>query len=204
MTTSSAARPMKPPLKPRRDFRLAACLLAASGLAALGHQVLWTRRLMDLLGASAESSTRVFVCFFLGLALGAAIMASALPGIRRPWRCLGWIELGIGLTSVPILLLPDWSAWVWQGLGPESLLSGLGSAVKTGLSLALVLPPTVLMGMTLPVAVAAACPTGASQARDAVWLYAVNTLGGGPVWRSWRVLRSGSLAFPVRCWCWLE
>lgn len=133
---------------------------------------------MDLLGASAESNTRVFVCFFLGLALGSAMIAGFMPRIHRPWRCLGWIELGVGLTSLPILLLPEWSAWVWQELGPQSLLSGVGYAVKTGLSLVLLLPPTVLMGMTLPMVVAAACSTGVSQATDAVWLYAVNTMGG--------------------------
>ena len=51
-------------------YRLALILLTFSGAAALGHQLLWTRRLTDLLGASAESSVRVFSCFFFGLGLG--------------------------------------------------------------------------------------------------------------------------------------
>ena len=46
-------------------------LVLLSGCAALAHELLWTRRMVVLLGASAASSTRGFGCFFLGLAVGA-------------------------------------------------------------------------------------------------------------------------------------
>jgi hypothetical protein len=53
------------------DFRLAVMVLIGSGAAAFGDEVLWTRRMIDLLGASVESSSRVFECFFWGLSLRA-------------------------------------------------------------------------------------------------------------------------------------
>ncbi len=58
-------------------------------LRRAAHELLWTRRLIDLLGASAASSTRVFSCFFLGLALGAAVTPLLLRRVRRPWLSRG-------------------------------------------------------------------------------------------------------------------
>ncbi len=65
----------------RRGFPVfpAALLVAfAGGVAALAHQLLWTRRLIDLLGASHEAAARVFGVFFLGLALGSMVAALML------------------------------------------------------------------------------------------------------------------------------
>ncbi len=168
------------PIRPttKSDLRLAAWLLTATGLAALGHQLLWTRRMIDLLGASTESTVRVFVGFFLGLALGSGLVSVFAPRIKRPWLCLAGIELGVAVTCIPILTLPYWSDWVWPALGPEKLVSTSGVLVKTILSFALLLPPAFLMGMTLPVMVSAVCLTGAESSRSAIRLYAANTFGG--------------------------
>ncbi|HMO65916.1 MAG TPA: hypothetical protein PKE47_11970, partial [Verrucomicrobiota bacterium] len=45
-------------------------LVFASGAAALAHQLLWTRRLVDVLGADAGTFAKVIGAFFAGLALG--------------------------------------------------------------------------------------------------------------------------------------
>ena len=161
------------------DWSLAARLLAATGFAALGHEVLWTRRMMDLLGAGAEANSRVFVCFFVGLSLGAALASSLIPRIHRPWRALAVIEFAVGLTSLPMATLPYWSDWIWPAVGPERLVSATGLMIKTVCSVAMVLPPAAFMGLTLPLMVSAALPrTGPTNRRAAVWLYAMNTAGG--------------------------
>lgn len=59
-------------------FPAALVLAFAGGAAALAHQLLWTRRLIDLLGASHEAAARVFGVFFLGLALGSMVAALML------------------------------------------------------------------------------------------------------------------------------
>jgi spermidine synthase len=134
--------------------------------------------MIDLLGASTESAVRVFVCFFLGLALGSAAASRFIPRLKRPWRCLAGIELGVALTCIPLLLFPYWTGWVWPALGPERLTSGIGVLVKTCVSFLLLVPPAALMGMTMPVMVSAVCVAGAGWSRETVRLYAVNTLGG--------------------------
>jgi hypothetical protein len=118
----------------RNDFRLGLVLLGLSGAAALGHQVLWTRRLTDLIGASVESSARVLECFFVGLVLGSAAAARWLPNCRRPWTTVGCTELGVAILCIPVLFLPAWTGWIWPALGPERLASWQGPAIRLGLS----------------------------------------------------------------------
>ncbi len=161
-----------------RPFGLALVLAAASGCAALAHELLWTRRLVDLLGASSASSTRVFGCFFLGLSLGAAWSARMVPRLRRPFRAVAMAEAGIALLTVPIWLLPHWTGWIWPALGPERLAGWQGGAVKLVLSIATVTAPATLMGAVLPFLGAAVLRDARGLARHGVWLYAVNTLGG--------------------------
>ena len=159
-------------------FRLAVVIAIISGMSALIHQLVWTRRMVDLLGASHESATRVFGCFFLGLSLGAAIAAQLVPWIKRPWRWLGGAELMVILFSLPAIFLPIWSQPIWPALGTEALLDWRGAAVKWLASVMVVLPPAVFMGMTLPFLGAAVLKGELKLQRQGVWLYAANTVGG--------------------------
>lgn len=63
---------------------VALAIATLSGAAGVMHELLWTRRLVDLLGASAESTSRVLGSFMLGLALGAAYAARFVARCRRP------------------------------------------------------------------------------------------------------------------------
>ncbi len=159
-----------------RDFARALIVLGLSGGAALGHQLLWTRRMADLIGASGDANARVFGCFFLGLALGAAAVSRFGPRLKRAWRTAGWIELGVAILALPALWLNHWSTPFWEALGPEELLDWEGTGLKWLLSFLLILPPAILVGMTLPVVRSAVC--GKGDSRKTVWLYAVYTAGG--------------------------
>ncbi len=149
-----------------------------SGAAALSHQLVWTRRLIDLLGASHASAARVFGCFFLGLALGSALAAWWLPRVRRPWRWVAGAELGIAILSVPALTLPHWTGWLWPAVGIDALAGWPGGLIKAAVSALVVIPPAVAMGTTLPWLGAALLHGKRTLGREGVWLYAVNTAGG--------------------------
>ncbi len=152
-------------------------LALLSGATALGHQLLWTRRMIDLLGASAASYSRVFGVFFLGLACGAAVAALAQPRIRRPWRLLALMDVGTALLALPMLLLPAWSDGLWLRLGPEALEGWRGAGLRTVLSVLLVFPSATLMGFFVPVAIPAWPAARRGRGDWGVRLYAVNTLG---------------------------
>ncbi len=156
-----------------------ALLLAAlSGAAALSHELLWTRRLIDLLGASTESSSRVLGCFFVGLAFGSAWSTRLTRRVTRPWRALAVAELCIALLTLPAVTLPAWTDWLWPWLGPEMLTTWVGATVKLVVSVLVVIPPAFVMGVTLPLFAAAVLKGDMALGRHGVWLYAMNTAGG--------------------------
>ena len=159
-------------------IRFAFGLALVSGFSALTHELLWTRRLIDLLGASTESSSRVFGFFFLGLALGSAVAASSINRVKRPWRAVALAEMGIAVFALPMLLLPEWSDWIWPALGMERLVQWPGTVVKTIVSAIIILPPAVCMGLVLPFLSHGLLRWTHRLETDGVRLYAVNTLGG--------------------------
>ncbi|MFV2069142.1 MAG: hypothetical protein ACC645_19415, partial [Pirellulales bacterium] len=160
------------------DFSWAVPLAMFSGAAALSHELLWTRRVTDVLGASYDSTASVFGCFFLGLAFGSAWATRFTRDTARPWLRLGAVELGIALAAVPALTLTSWTDSIWPMLGPDRLLSWQGDLVKLLLAAVVVVPPAILMGMTLPLMVAAVVARDGFLSRHGTWIYAANTLGG--------------------------
>jgi spermidine synthase len=161
-------------------FRCALFLAFFSGFAALIHQLLWTRRMVDLLGASGESTSRVFGSFFLGLALGAALATWLLARRRNPWVLAGMAELLVAVTAVGVLTLPYWTDGIWGMIGSEAFVGAAGGFIKLGLSTMVIGIPAFFMGLVLPALADGIASRGgkASLGREGIWLYATNTLGG--------------------------
>ncbi|TVP79753.1 MAG: hypothetical protein EA353_05475 [Puniceicoccaceae bacterium] len=155
-------------------------LCALSGATALGHQLLWTRRMVDVLGGTSESVSRVLGCFFLGLALGSAAAAWRAGRLRRPFRLLAGLEGLTVLLVLPFLFLPGAVEAVWLWLGPERALGWPGAWVKTAASLLGVGPPAFIMGWFLPTLCRGGWggSGGAADKSRLRWLYGANTLGG--------------------------
>jgi len=148
-----------------------------SGMLALAQQLLWTRRMVDLLGAAAGSTARVFACFFLGLALGSMVAGRLSARVRKPWRAAGLAELAVALLSLPMLTLNHWAERIWPWLGPENLTGPAGTLLKTALSILLVLPPAFTMGFFLPMAGAILHSRRRPGQDPGLTLYVSNTLG---------------------------
>ncbi len=162
----------------RRRYQIGLVLTLLSGAAALSHQLLWTHRMTDLLGSSAESTTRVFSCFFLGLSVGAAVISLFVSRILRPWRALMIAEFGVAVLCLPALWLSHWTDWIWPWLGGAGLLGWQGAWIKLGLSLGVVFLPAFVMGTTLPLLVRGVGNRSVGSTPASVRLYASNTAGG--------------------------
>lgn len=149
-----------------------------SGCAGLAHELIWTRRLMDLTGGDAESYARVFGCFFLGLAIG-AVLGGWLASIKgNPWKLLAMTEASVVLFSLPILFLPYWTGWIWPWIGRAGILGWQGDFIKLLISIWIIIPPAIGMGCTLPILSASIHPKCSVSKNTSIALYAVNTLGG--------------------------
>jgi spermidine synthase len=140
-------------------FRLTGAVILLSGFATLGYEILWFRALRYLVGNSTFALTIVLVVFLLGLGFGALLLrrviARGQPELDLA-RCqlgiavLGVLAIGIisALVSSPQLagVLTDSSR------GFRALPWWLRLLLHGGVSMLLMLPATLLMGLTFPLA----------------------------------------------------
>ena len=122
-------------------------LFVGSGAAALIYEVVWFQLLQLVIGGTAVSLAVLLATFMGGLCLGSLLAGKMAPNIH-PLRTYGYLELGIGACGLLILLgLPALGTALAPATGPG--FSGiLARGVLCGV---LLLPPTILMGATLPV-----------------------------------------------------
>ena len=155
-------------------------LVAGSGCAGLGYEMLWTRMLATALGTDFTAALGVVAGFFAGLALGAFLLDGPIRRARRPALAYAALEAVIAAWAVVSLwLLPAMATilphWLGEAPGP-ALLWLAGFAAPT----LVLLPATAAMGGTLIALerMAASVAAGvAAQPRVASWVYGLNTAG---------------------------
>lgn len=150
---------------------LAPIIAGLSGAAALAHQILWTRRLVDILGASEGTFARVVGMFFLGLAGGGWLSSQARDTSSRPWFRLAAAEAGVGVLALPLALGAHLSDWILQ-------FGGITGIWKWLLPFLLILPPSFLMGLVTPLLIRAMRQQPWFRPNHAIGIYSLNTLGG--------------------------
>src|SRR5262245_19788241 len=160
---------------------LLGCFLL-SGFAALLYQTAWTRELSFIFGTSELAVAAVLAAYMGGLALGAAAAARYAGRLRRPVLVYGVLELAIAVSalSVPFALRVLNALYVgWFGGSSELPASGATPATlfQLGAAFAVLLPPTVFMGATLPLLARHAVRSEAEIGSRVGLLYAVNTTG---------------------------
>ncbi len=140
-------------------FWLTGAVILLSGFATLGYEILWFRALRYLVGNSTFALTIVLVVFLLGLGLG-ALLLRRVTDRGRPELDLAHCQLGIAVLGVLtigiIAVLVSWpkSAGILSdtSLTIRALPWWLRLILHGGLSLLLMLPATILMGLTFPLA----------------------------------------------------
>jgi spermidine synthase len=148
-------------------------MFLGSGCAALIYEVIWFHLMRLVIGASSLSVGIVLATFMGGMFVGSLLFARYVPRTRHPLQVYGWFEIGVGVCglAMPIVLPAIRSVYVGLvGYG------ALGIALRGIIATILILPPTALMGATLP-AIARRYPAGRRGMSSLAWLYATNTLG---------------------------
>src|SRR5207253_10869882 len=87
-----------------------------SGGAGLIHEVVWSRLLGHLFGATSLAISTVLAAFMAGLALGSYWIGTRSGRFADRRRAYAWLEIGIGVLAllVPLLLaaVPVFG-WLW-------------------------------------------------------------------------------------------
>jgi spermidine synthase len=163
---------------PRHRRTLVFVLFFVSGAAGLVYQVVWSRLLNEVFGVSAYAVTAVLAAFLGGLALGSWTLGRVADRVERPLRLYGLLELGIGATALAgtwvVRLFVPLNAWFATRLAPDSIAL---LCIRALLASVVVLPPTFLMGGTLPAMTRAFVDRIGSLGRELPLLYALNTSG---------------------------
>src|SRR5678809_962213 len=122
-------------------------LLAASGCAALIYEIVWFQLLQLVIGSSAVSLGLLLAAYMTGLCLGSAALARVVPRRLHPLKVYAALELGIGAFGLLVLFAVPLVGRLYLAGATQ----GLPGLVFRGLIAALcLLPPTLLMGGTLP------------------------------------------------------
>jgi len=164
-----------------RFLLLLACFFL-SGFAALLYQTAWTRELSFVFGTSDLAVAVVLAAYMGGLALGASAAARFASRLRRPVLVYGILELAIALFALAVPLGIRALNFVYVALlrGGDRLPDEVstGAALFQLVSAALVLvPPTALMGATLPLLARHAVRRAEQIGSRIGVLYAINTAG---------------------------
>jgi spermidine synthase len=159
------------------QHRVAAALAFVSGFVALGYEILWARRLADVIGATSLASSLVVGVFFVLLAAGAIVLGPLATRQRSPWRLYALLEAGILVAVLPAFFGETLAGIVARALGDALLQPGTSLAVKALLALVFVGPASFFMGGTLP-AMGQAVVRAGRLGHEGNILYGINTLGG--------------------------
>ena len=149
-----------------------------SGFAGLVYEVVWIRQASLLFGSTTFALSTVLAVFFLGLACGSYFFGRYGQRSGRPLLVFALVEIGLGLlvlaSPYAFELVDFLYGAVYQPLAKYALLHFLTRIVLVGF---VILPPTVLMGATLPLFCRQFVHSDAKIARSVGLLYGINTLG---------------------------
>jgi predicted membrane-bound spermidine synthase len=149
-------------------------LFLLSGATGLAYEVLWARYLGLFFGHTAQAQAVVLGVFLGGLALGNALLGARADRAERPLLLYGWLELGVGFWGLLSPFMFGLAGTLYDTLAPAI---GNVVAVKLGLSCAVLLPPAMLMGGTLPCLTRFVTPALAGLQRSLAGLYFLNSAG---------------------------
>jgi spermidine synthase len=161
--------------------------IAISGATALGAEVVWTRLLSLLLGATVYTFSIILAVFLAGIGIGSAAASVLLRGSVRPRVAIGVCQLLLaGAVAWTALMLSDYLPF-WPVNPLLSTSPAFTFQIDLARTLWTVFPATLLWGASFPFALAAVCARGEDQGRMVGGIYAANT-GGAIV---------GALAFSL-------
>jgi len=131
----------------RRYLPALVLLFIGSGCAALIYEIVWFQLLQLVIGSSSISLGILLGTFMGGMCLGSILMPRMVSARQHPLRVYASLEAGIGVLGLLILFGMPLVGGLYTAWAGEGMTSIFIRAIVAGVCL---LPPTMLMGATLP------------------------------------------------------
>ena len=152
---------------------LLALLLAGSGCAALIYEIVWFQLLQLVIGSSGVSLGLLLAAYMGGLCLGSILLARYVPPEVHPLKVYAVLEVGIGVLGVVVLFVLPIISRIYLAGANEGFT---GLVLRGAVAGACLLPPTLLMGGSLP-AIARRLKTTSAGVSWVGLLYSANIAG---------------------------
>lgn len=150
--------------------------IALSGASALGAEVVWTRLLSLMLGATVYAFSIILAVFLVGIGIGSGV-GSLLMRSVRPQVALGYCQLFLAAAIAWTAFMLSQSVPYW----PINPLLSTGPSYTFQIDLVRVLwtifPATLLWGASFPLALGAIASRDTDASKTVGSVYAANTGG---------------------------
>ncbi|HEY8075374.1 MAG TPA: fused MFS/spermidine synthase, partial [Labilithrix sp.] len=166
-------------------------LFFASGTSGLVFEVVWLRYLTLYIGSTTFAASLVVSAFLGGLALGSFLIGRVAAVRGAPLRLYAALEAATAVLALGLTVVLRHAADIGAAVG---LPGGGPIALRVTVTFVLVLPPTIVMGGTLPVLTRFVARELPRVGRHFGMLYGVNTFGaavGCAVAGFWAIGRFG-------------
>ena len=131
----------------RRFLPALLLLFVGSGCAALIYEIVWFQLLQLVIGSSAVSLGVLLGTFMGGMCLGSLLLPRWIGPHHHPLRVYAFLELGIGAIGLLVLVIVPLIGGAYTSWAPGGAAGIFVRALAAAICL---LPPTLLMGATLP------------------------------------------------------
>ncbi len=151
--------------------------IGLSGMTALGAEVIWTRLLSLLFGATVYTFSLILAVFLLGLGIGSSIGSTLAARMARPRLALAWCQMLIcgALAWTAYMLTQSLPYWpINPAMSTDPWFNFQLDLVRC---IWAILPGAILWGASFPLALASVATGGKDPARLVGGVYAANTLG---------------------------
>ena len=141
-------------------------LMLVSGANAFLYEVLWTRMLAHVMGGSIYAFATMLAAFLTGIALGGGLAGKVAETRERAAVAFAFTQVAIGALSIGV--------YAWMG----PLIPDVRTTAALALfAVAVMLPATIFIGATLPLAVRVLARDESEATVGTARIYAWNTIG---------------------------
>ena len=159
------------------EARLVYVAIALSGLTALGCEVVWTRILSLVFGATAYTFSLILAVFLVGLGIGSTVGADLARRIPNQRAALAWCQLLLCAAIAWAAYMSSASLPYWPINPSLSTSPAFTFQIDLVRAIWVLLPSTLLWGASFPLALGAIAREMDDPGRVVGGVYAANTVG---------------------------
>ncbi|MBN4053641.1 fused MFS/spermidine synthase [Haliea sp. AH-315-K21] len=122
-------------------------LFVGSGASALIYELVWYQLIGLVIGVSSISLGILLAVFMGGMCIGSLLLPRLVSSKHHPLKIYAFLEVGIAIFGILLLYAMPLLRNLYFGTATEGFLDYVLRGLFAGICL---LPPTILMGATLP------------------------------------------------------